>query len=455
MLELPPSDVSRRAVLQGALGLLAIAGVSSLAGCASSPAGKASPDSRVLDPGPVDLARERVTIAAAPALAAVVAGMGALSAELHRTSATITHNWTISPFSIDVAFGMLRAGCRGSTAREIDTVFGYPAVAAPQGSPHPALNALAAQLVTTGPVSTTPSTAPSGQPSPKPIVAVANALFVDRTYSGRIARAFLETLATQYGAGPTALSFQDPAAAAKAINAWVARQTRDRITKLFDQLDPETVLVLANAVYLKASWLNQFSEQSTVDGPFTTAAGEQVPARLMHETFREVRYAADDGWQRVTLPYVGDELGMRVVVPTSHATSVAQLAPALAAASQPSLRDGPAWVDLTLPKWDTATDLPLVAALGKLGMVEAFTDRADLSGIAPNLFVSDAMHRANITVDESGTEAAAVTGIAVATSASPGSPVVMRADRPFAWAIVHEPTGTPIFTGHVTNPAAK
>ncbi|PZS36031.1 MAG: hypothetical protein DLM58_02595 [Pseudonocardiales bacterium] len=54
-----------------------------------------------------------------------------------------------------------------------------------------------------------------------------------------------------------------------------------------------------------------------------------------------------------------------------------------------------------------------------------------------------------------GHEAAAVTGIAVATSAQAGSPLVMRADRPFAWAIVHEPTGTPIFSGHVTNPAAK
>ncbi|MDQ2750828.1 MAG: serpin family protein, partial [Actinomycetota bacterium] len=107
-----------------------------------------------------------------------------------------------------------------------------------------------------------------------------------------------------------------------------------------------------------------------------------------------------------------------------------------------------------LPRWDTATDLALVGPLSRLGMVEVFSAGADLGGIAPNLFVSDAIHRANVTVDEAGTEAAAVTGIAMrATAMREGSPIVMQADRPFAWAVVHEPTGTAIFAGHVTNPS--
>ena len=85
-------------------------------------------------------------------------------------------------------------------------------------------------------------------------------------------------------------------------------------------------------------------------------------------------------------------------------------------------------------------------------MPAAFSDHADLSGIAPGLFVSDAIHRANITVDEKGTEAAAVTGIAIAAAGIAGPVATVRADRPFAWAIVHAPTGTPIFTGHVVDP---
>ncbi|MDT4958703.1 MAG: hypothetical protein QOD31_2502 [Pseudonocardiales bacterium] len=401
----------------------------------------------------VDLARENVALSDAPDLAGVVAGMRALSAELHRTSATVAGNWTMSPLSIDLAFGMLRAGSRGSTARELDEVFGFATGSVPQGAPHAALNALAAHLITTGPVPTTPSAAPAGHAAPAPIVAIANGLFLDRTYSGEIERDFLATLATQYGASLTTVSFHDPSATS-AINEWVARRTRDRIKKLFDSLDPETVLVLANAVYLKATWRNQFSEHATTDGPFTTPAGQPVPARLMRAQFHGVRYAAGEDWQRVSLPYVGNELAMRIVVPAGHASDVASLGPALAAASEPSLNDRPAWVDLTLPKWDTATNLALVTALGKLGLADVFSSRADLSGIAPRLFVSDAIHRANITVDELGTEAAAVTGIAArATAMREGPPIVMRADRPFAWAVVHEPTATPIFTGHVTNPA--
>ena len=109
-------------------------------------------------------------------------------------------------------------------------------------------------------------------------------------------------------------------------------------------------------------------------------------------------------------------------------------------------------VDLTLPRWRAATSLALVPALSGLGMPDAFGAHADLAGIAPGLFVSDAVHRANITVDEKGTEAAAVTGIAIASSGMAGPVVTVRADRPFAWAIVHAPTGTPLFTGHVVDP---
>jgi serine protease inhibitor len=105
-------------------------------------------------------------------------------------------------------------------------------------------------------------------------------------------------------------------------------------------------------------------------------------------------------------------------------------------------------VQLTLPRWDTATDLELLGPLGALG----FTDFGDLAGIAAGVFVSQAIHRANITVDEEGSEAAVVTGIAVGTSAHTPPTTIMRVDRPFVWAVVHEPTQTPIFVGHIVDP---
>ena len=375
---------------------------------------------------------------------------------MYRQAATTTANWTISPLSIDVAFGMLRAGARGGTAKQIDHVFGFPASSSPSGSPHAPLNALTARLTTDRPVPTTPpspSPSPSaghdaGQPPP-PIVAIANGLFLDQSFAAQVEKAFLRVLAGQYGAGPDLVRFSDPSAAAT-INAWVERQTRGRITRLFDQLDPGTRLVLANAVYLKAAWQLPFDGQTTV-GAFTTGSGHQVHAHLMHQTSR-FGYAAGDGWQRVSLPYAGGDLVMRIVVPTRPARDVATLGRALAAAVQSGPPDPIRAVYLTLPRWSTATSMSLVKQLSALGMASTFGSHADLSGIAPGLFVSDAIHRANITVDEKGTEAAAVTGIAIAVSGIAGPVATVRVDRPFAWAIVHEPTGTPMFTGHVVDP---
>lgn len=437
----------RLAALLGAVGA-----APSLAACASSARPGASKSSTV----PVALAgggaREAVSLAAAPNLAGVVAGIRAFGNRLHGVTASTEANWTASPLSIDVAFGMLRAGCRGSSGQQVDGTFGFAHSAAPEGSPHAALNALTGSVVTTEPVARNRSSSTPAERVPAPIVAVANGLFLDRAFAPHVRKEFLQLLGRQYGAAPATLRFAD-AAAAKIINAWVSRQTRGRINKLFDRLDPTTQLVLVNAVYLKATWIRQFDPLSTRAGAFTAASGRVVRAQLMHEAEIYARYAARDGWQRVTLAYTGDELTMRVVVPTRPATSVADLGRALLAATEPHA-DESTMIDLALPKWETATDLPLVKPLEQLGLTDIFSGAADLSGIAPGLFVNDAIHRANITVDEQGTEAAAVTGIGVATSA-PARAQVVRVDRPFAWAIVHEPTGTPVFAGHVVDPTAR
>ena len=377
----------------------------------------------------------------APDLAAVVDGMGAFAAHLHATAATASANFTVSPLSIAVAFGMLRAGSRGTTADQLDAVFGFPATSRPEGSPHEALNALTAQLVT-------PPPAPGKPSAPAPIVAIANGLWVADGFAPLVHRAFLDLLAAQYGAHPQGLDFTTPAAAAT-INGWVKDQTHGRIAKLFDSLDPSTLMVLANAVYLKATWVNQFIPQSTKSGSFTTASGSTVQAQLMSQTVAGVRYAENDHWQRITLPYVGDELTMHVVLPRTVVSELTALTALLPIAMASTAGDRVNAVELDLPRWDTATDLDLLKALGALGV----TDLNDLSGIAEGLFVDQAVHRADITVDENGSEAAAVTGIAMEASAVMAGRT-MTVNHPFVWAVVHEPTQTPVFVGHVVNPIA-
>ena len=448
--------MGRRAVLGGALGLIALGALPSLAACGSggSGGGAAVPDVPGLRVLPADFAREVLPVAQAPGVAAVVAGMRTFGAQLHAVAATSGANFTASPLSIALATGMLRAGSRRRTASQIDHLFGFPSkAAAPQGSAHAALGALAAALVTTRPVDTAPQPEPSDGPPPDSIVAIVNGLFVEESFSKDVQPAFLRLLATQYGAHATAVHFHDASAVAT-INRWVAQQTRDRIKVLFDSLDASTKLVLANAIYLKAAWRQPFLEQ-TVEGSFTTAEGATVRAQLMHQVLEEAPYEQSESWQRVTLPYADGRLSIRIVLPRQAVRAIPALNALLPVATRPRSGDSMSMVDLTLPRWSTGTDLSLVKPLEKLGMTDAFSDlTADLTGIAPGLYVSDAVHRANITVDEKGTEAAAVTGYAVADSARIGPPMVMRVDRPFVWAVVHEATGTPIFVGHVVDPTA-
>jgi serpin B len=112
-------------------------------------------------------------------------------------------------------------------------------------------------------------------------------------------------------------------------------------------------------------------------------------------------------------------------------------------------------VDISLPRWNFSNDMDLKLVLQQMGLRMPFADTADFSGITRGLVISDAVHRANITVDEHGTEAAAVTAVAIAAGAMPSPPHVrVRADHPFAFAIVDTRNQAPLFIGTVTDPAA-
>ncbi|GII56691.1 serine/threonine protein kinase [Planotetraspora thailandica] len=379
-------------------------------------------------------------------VAEVARGVTAFGYALYEKTAQATVNTVISPLSIAYAFGMARAGAAGATASELDKVFGFPA-----SGPHAAFNALIRQIGTIdgpppAPDRTAVRDAQSSEPS-APVVGIANGLFAQQGMP--VKQDFLRTLASQYGAGVRTVDFGKDAA--DAINAWVDEQTAGRIKKLFEQLDPATLLVIANAVYLKADWEHAFVDPAEENAAFTRADGSTVRTRLMRQT-TDLRHASGSGWQAVELPYAKSDLAMWVLVPERGASPDGLLKPDTLRQVAAGLRTTS--VSLHLPRWNFGTDLGLEEPLKKLGLNAVF-DGADFSGIADNLFISQAVHRANITVDEWGTEAAAVTGLAFAVSGRLGPDTEVRADHPFAFAIMHRPTSTPLFIGHVANPAAS
>jgi serpin B len=398
----------------------------------------------------------RATPPASAPVADTVAGLQAFAAAFWKAAQQPGQNLVFSPLSIGYAFAMLDAGAKGRTAAQIDKAFGFPSGVAE------AFNALTSGLATStapptasaqpaGTAPESPSTDSDPPPAP-PVLTIANALWAQQGYP--LLPDFTKTLAEQYGSVVQSTDFANQQAALAAIDHWADVHTAGRIKQVFQSLDPQTRLVLANAVYLKASWTRYFENAGSRD--FRAANGtEQVP--MMKRDDEDLAYASGPNWQAVTLPYFGDRLAMRVILPTGSATPADVLKPSVLEAAA---KTRTAAVDVTMPSWDFSTDVDLKALLPKLGVTDAFTDNADLSGIttAEKLFIYQALHKANITVDRLGTVASAVTAMA----AMPASariptvpPIEFTVDRPFAFEIVDTKTGAPLFLGSVADPTAK
>jgi serpin B len=165
-------------------------------------------------------------------------------------------------------------------------------------------------------------------------------------------------------------------------------------------------------------------------------------------------YATGTGWQAVRVRLYGGQLSVVLILPDAGRFDEVErgLGPDLLAQARQPQPGGPA-VRLSLPKFKIDTSLELSSALQQLGAVDAFRN-ANFDGISKGagLFISVVAHKTYVGVDENGIEAAAATGVGMATSA-PLEVVDVRFDRPFLLAVVDEPTGAPLFMGKIVDPS--
>jgi serpin B len=350
-------------------------------------------------------------------------------------------NLIFSPYSISTALGMTFAGARGETAEQIAKALHFDL-------PPDKLNAAFGSLIK--------EINGAGKERSYQL-STANALWAQKGYS--FLPAFLQITKEDYGAGLKEVDFKETEQARKTINAWVEKETRDRIKDLLKPgvLQPDTRLVLTNAIYFKGDWTSQFKKEATHDGPFFLAGGKEIKVPLMHQTHR-FSYFEGDTFQALQMPYVGNHLAMVVLLPKKK-DGLADLEKALTA---DKLKE---WTDklrteeiiVTLPKFKATTDLSLKKTLSDMGMPIAFTARADFSGItrSESLLISDAIHQAFVEVNEKGTEAAAATAITFAPTSAPVNPkppVVFRADHPFVYVLRDVRTGSILFMGRLVDP---
>ncbi|WP_181033671.1 serpin family protein [Arthrobacter sp. SX1312] len=346
-------------------------------------------------------------------------------------------NQVSSPVSALYALSMLRAGAGSTTAAEMDLVLGLPV------EHHAAMNALLAtvQYFDGDPVSVDEEDLPG-----QPLVHLANAVFVPE--GGEIGEAFLATLARYYGAGVHPVDFADPATPGL-IDDWVWRETGGRVARAPLAVGADTGLSMLNAVYFAAAWDEPFDASGTGQDPFILVTGTRVLVPTMHG-YRWVRYAVGPDWQGIDLPY-GGGFFLRLVLPAEGVPpawdeqELAGIADGLDAAE--SIR-----VDLSLPTWEHSLHLDLIGVLAGLGLAKTVGPGADFDAIHPGLRVSGAAQAATITVAEKGTIAAAVTQLAMMTSAPVPPEVSIAFDRPFGYQIIHEDTGLPLFLGTVADP---
>jgi serpin B len=352
-------------------------------------------------------------------------------------------NLFYSPYSISAALAMTYAGARNETEREMAEVLHFTM---PQERLHPAFNLLDLNLSGRG--------ADREEEERGFQLNIANSLWGQRDYE--FLPEFLDVLAENYGAGLRILDFEaDAEKARQIINEWVSDQTEEKIKDLIKKgiLDGATRLVLTNAIYFNAKWRLPFQESGTTDGSFYLLDGSQVKVPMMSQT-ASFRYVEGDGYQAVELPYIGDELAMVILLPSEG--SFEDFERSLTAERLDEILEGlqNASVYLTMPKFEYESDFSLAEVLIEMGMPSAFGNAADFSGMdgTLNLVIEDVVHKAFVSVDEAGTEAAAATAVIMVEKAMMDM-VDMQIDRPFIFVIRDFQTDTILFLGRVVNPA--
>lgn len=397
---------------------------------------------------PSALTRETSPVVSGQDLAALAKGNTSFALALYRQLASGGDgNLFYSPYSISQALAMTYAGARGETEEQMA---GTMVLGLSQERLHPAFNSLDLSL------------APQSREGEEVAfqLSIANSVWGQEGHG--FLPDFLDTLALNYGGQVRDVDFRaSPEDARLRINDWVARETENRVQDLIprDAIDRFTRLVLANAVYFKAGWQSPFDERATSTAPFHALDGSEGRVSMMRQT-AYFGYSRGDGYQAVDLPYQGGAVSMTILLPDDGQFAGFESSFDPEGLSEILLGLESTRLRLSLPRFELEASLDLANTLGDMGMPSAFDGRraefqgmdglSCLAGDDECLLISDVVHKAFVSVDEAGTEAAAATAVIIGiTRAEPGEPLDVTIDRPFIYLVRHHETGTILFLGRV------
>ena len=354
---------------------------------------------------------------------------------------TADGNLFFSPYSISTCLAMTYAGARGDTAAQMAQTLHFNTN---QNQLAASFGELQKQL--------------NNEQEKKGIeLDIANGLWAQKDHP--FLPAFLEIARQSYEANLRQVDFRTRSETARLeINDWVGHKTKGKITDLIQPgvLNPATRLVLVNAIYFKGQWAREFEKQNTAKASFSVTPTQKLQVPLMNLT-ADFKYAEVEGLQLLELPYAGDDLTMVVLLPREldglkgmeDLLNEQSLGRWLAQAREQK-------VAVLLPKFKLAAQFSLAKQLAEIGMTDAFSPRANFSGMdgERDLFISAVVHKAFVDVNEEGTEAAAATGVVMRSMAvfRPLPIPTFRADHPFVFLIRDTHSGSILFLGRMADP---
>lgn len=348
-------------------------------------------------------------------------------------------NVFFSPYSVHTALGMVYAGARGRSQRELSRILGY------SNSQFPYVEVIDAYRTRQSKTTDYNST-----------LNVANGAAIQETLP--LSKSYESILENSFGAQLHKVDFiKEQQAAVDRINSWVRNKTHDKIDGILETpISRDTELVFLNAMYFKGDWNTKFDKNLTEKRPFFS--GGRIPIKV--ETMsRKIRVGyGSSRWLRADfaeLPFHGGDLSMVVLLPTWK-TQIQRLKRRLTWTAFRSvlsmLRNRE--VNIFIPKFKLKTQYPLKRHLRSLGIRRIFSRGADFSGITAEktLRVSEIVHKAVLEVDENGADAAAAAGGIGFQSLSYRSkpePIEFKVDHPFLFFIRNARTNDILFAGQV------
>jgi serine protease inhibitor len=346
-------------------------------------------------------------------------------------------NVFVSPLSISLALAMTYNGANGETKTEMQNTLRFPTLTSDEINGY--FQKLSSALI---------------QIDPKVNLEIANSIWYKKGFS--VLPQFIQINQDYYSAQVQSLDFSSPEAVT-IINQWASDKTNKRIPKVLDQIDPWDVMFLINAIYFKGSWMYEFEKDGTHDLDFNLSSSSSIKAPLMHQK-GSFNYFSNQQFSAIEMPYGQGNFTMMVLLP-NNGYSANDIVTNLSSENWNS------WinnfsnqnVEITFPRFKFEYERKLNNDLISLGMPKAFSSiDADFTMINPDggLYIDFVKHNSFVEVNETGTEAAAVTIVGIGQLSMPVGPEYkpFMVNKPFLFAIRETTTNTILFIGKVSNP---